>query len=88
MFVESKKWWASKTIWGIIIAVLGFVITNVLQVPGINLPADATVDQTAAAIAAIKAAQGNIGLIIGQITTLAGLVIGVIGRIKAEKTIA
>ena len=86
--LQTKKWWASKTIWGIIIAVLGVVITNVLQVPGINLPTDATVDQAQAAIAAIKAAQGNLGLIIGQLTTIAGLVIGVIGRIQAEKKIA
>jgi hypothetical protein len=85
---QAKKWYLSKTIWGIIIATLGVVITNVLQVPGIELPKDATVDQAQVAIAAIKAAQGNIGLIIGQVTTLIGLVIGVIGRIKAEKTIA
>lgn len=85
---ESKKWYASKTIWGIMIAVLGVLITNVLQVPGIELPKDATVDQAQAAIAAIKAAQGNVGLILAQVTTLVGLVIGVIGRIKAEKIIA
>jgi hypothetical protein len=85
---ESKKWYASKTIWGIMIAMLGVLITNVLQVPGIELPKDATVDQAQAAIAAIKAAQGNLGLIVGQVTTLVGLVIGVIGRIKAEKVIA
>ena len=84
---ESKKWYTSKTIWGIMIAVLGVLITNVLQVPGIELPKDATVDQAQAAIAAIKAAQGNVGLILAQVTTLVGLVIGVIGRIKAEKVI-
>lgn len=84
----TKKWWASKTIWGIIIAALGFVVTHVLQVPGIDLPTDPTVDQAQAAIAAIKAAQGNMGLIVGQVLTLVGLVMGVIGRIKAEKTIA
>jgi len=85
---QTKKWYLSKTIWGIIVATLGVVITNVLQVPGVNLPVDATVDQTQAAIEAIKAAQGNVGLILGQVITLIGLVIGVIGRIKAEKTIA
>jgi uncharacterized membrane protein len=85
---ESKKWYASKTIWGIMIAMLGVLITNVLQVPGVELPKDATVDQAQAAIAAIKAAQGNVGLILAQVTTLVGLVIGVIGRIKAEKIIA
>jgi hypothetical protein len=86
--LQTKKWYASKTIWGIMIAALGVLITNVLQVPGIELPKDATVDQAQAAIAAIKAAQGNMGVIVGQVTTLVGLVIGVIGRVKAEKIIA
>ena len=85
---ETKKWWASKTIWGIIIAVLGIIVTDVLKVPDVNLPADATVDQVRSTLEAIKAAQGNLGLIFGHITTLAGLVLGVIGRIQAEKKIA
>jgi hypothetical protein len=84
----TKKWWASKTIWGIIIAVLGIIVTDVLKVPDVNLPADATVDQVKSTLEAIKAAQGNLGLIIGHVATLAGLVLGVIGRIQAEKTIA
>lgn len=83
----TKKWYASKTIWGIIIAALGIFLSNVLKVD-VTLPSDATVDQTQAAIEAIKAAQGDLGVIAAQITTLIGLVIGVIGRIKAEKIIA
>ena len=84
----TKQWWQSKTIWGIIIAALGFLVSNVLHVPDVNLPSDATVDQAQAAIAAIKAAQGNMAVIIGHIATLAGLVISVIGRVKAEQKIA
>lgn len=87
MFVESKKWWASKTIWGIIIAVLGVIVTDVLKVPDVSIPTDASVDQVKSTLEAIKAAQGNMGLIIGHVATLAGLVLGVIGRIKAEKLI-
>ena len=85
--LETKKWYASKTIWGILIAALGVFLTNVLKVD-VVLPADATVDQTKAAIEAIKAAQGDLGVIAAQITTLIGLVVGVIGRIQAEKRIA
>jgi hypothetical protein len=84
----TKKWWKSKTIWGILIAALGAVITDVLKVPDVTLPADATVDQVKDTLAAIKAAQGNVGVIIGQITTLVGLVLGVIGRVKAESSVA
>ena len=85
--LETKKWWASKTIWGIIVAALGFLISNVLQVPDVTLPSDATIDQVKSTLEAIKAAQGNLGLIFGHIATLAGLVVSVIGRIQAEKKI-
>jgi len=84
----TKKWWKSKTIWGILIAALGAVITDVLKVPDVTLPADATVDQVKDTLAAIKAAQGNVGVIIGQVTTLIGLALGVIGRVKAESSVA
>jgi F0F1-type ATP synthase epsilon subunit len=85
--LETKKWYSSKTIWGIAIAALGILLTNVLKVD-IVLPSDATVDQGQTAIQAIKAAQGNIGVIGAQVITLVGLVVGVIGRIKAEKKIS
>lgn len=84
----TKKWWSSKTIWGIAIAILGVVVTDVLKVPDVTLPADASVDQVKSTLEAIKAAQGDLGLIVGHIATLAGLVLGVIGRIQAEKKIA
>jgi len=85
--VQTKKWWASKTIWGIAIATLGVLLTNILKVD-VVLPTDATVDQTKAAIEAIKDAHGSLPIIAAQITTLVGLVVGVIGRIQAEKKIA
>ena len=34
--MESKKWWSSKTIWGVLIAFLGFILTEKLQVPDIQ----------------------------------------------------
>ena len=82
-----KQWWKSKTIWGIAIAALGVLLTNVLKVD-VVLPTDATVDQTQVAIEAIKAAQGDLSVIAAQVITLIGLVVGVIGRIQAEKKIA
>lgn len=87
MFVEVKKWWQSKTIWGIAIAALGILLTNVLKVE-VVLPSDPTVDQGQAAIEAIKAAQGSVAEIGAQVITLIGLVVGVIGRVQAEKKIA
>ena len=82
-----KNFWASKTIWGIAIATLGVLLSSVLKVD-VVLPTDATVDQTQTAIEAIKAAQGDLSAIAAQVITLIGLVVGVIGRIQAEKKIA
>lgn len=83
----TKVWWQSKTIWGIAIATLGVLLTNVLKVD-VVLPADASVDEAQVAIEAIKAAQGDLSAIAAQVITLIGLVVGVIGRIQAEKKIA
>jgi len=82
----NKQWWKSKTIWGIAIAALGILITNVLKVD-VVIPTDASVEEAATILATIKAAQGNLGIIAGQITSVIGLIIGVIGRIEAEKKI-
>lgn len=82
----TKQWWKSKTIWGIAIAALGLLITNVLKVD-VVIPTDASVEEAAAILATIKSAQGNLGIIAGQITSVIGLIIGVIGRIEAEKKI-
>ncbi len=83
----TKVWWKSKTIWGIAIAALGVLLNSFLKVD-VVLPTDPTVDQTQAAIEAIKAAQGDFAAISTQVITLVGLVLGVIGRVEAEKKIA
>jgi hypothetical protein len=81
--MKSKKWYQSKTILGIIIAAAGFVATQYFQVP-IEVPANADFEQLKAHTEAIKAAQGNVGIIAGQIAAAIGSVIAIIGRINAE----
>lgn len=81
--MEKKKWYQSKTIWGIVIAALGFVATQYFQVP-IEVPANADFEQLKAHTDAIKAAQGNIGIIIGQVIAAVGSVVAIIGRVKAD----
>jgi hypothetical protein len=81
--MQSKKWYQSKTIWGIIVAALGFVATQYFQVP-IEVPANPDFEQLKAHTEAIKAAQGNIGIIAGQVVAAIGSVIAIIGRIKAD----
>jgi len=84
----TKKWYHSKTIWGIAIAAIGFVMTSVLGVQGIAIPQNGDFDQLKAYADAIKAAQGNAGVIIGQLMGAVGTVLAIIGRIKAEEKIA
>lgn len=83
-----KKWYQSKTIWGVLIAALGFVLTEVLKVPEVTLPPDADFNQLKAYVDAINNANGNIGVIIGQVMGVVGTILGIIGRVKAEGKIA
>ena len=85
---DSKKWWQSKTIWGVLIAALGVVISDVFKVPGIILPTDPAVTEAQSIIQTLIASDGNVGVIVGQAVTVFGLIMSVIGRIKAEKVIA
>lgn len=80
----EKKWFQSKTIWGIIIGGLGFLLTEVLKVPDVTLPENADFNQLKEYAEAIKIAQGNIGIIIGQVMGVVGAILGIIGRVKAE----
>jgi len=83
-----KKWYQSKTIWGVLIAALGFVLTEVLKVPDVTLPPDADFNQLKSYVDAINSANGNIGVIIGQAMGVVGTILGIIGRVKADGKIA
>ena len=85
--METKKWYQSKTIWGIVIAFVGYLLSNSLRVPEINLPANADYDLLAQSVKSISDAKGNISVIIGQIMGLFGSIIAIIGRIKADTLI-
>lgn len=84
METTTKSWYQSKTIWGIIIAALGFVISEVLKVPDVQLPPNADFEQLKAYTEAVKAAEGNISVIISQIVSAIGTFLGIYGRITAE----
>ena len=84
--MQKKKWYQSKTIWGIVIAALGFAATSYLQAP-IEVPANADFEQLKAHADAIKAAQGNVGIIIGQVIAAVGSIVAILGRVKADSTI-
>ncbi len=81
--METKKWYQSKTIWGIIVAALGYFMTTI-GVENPTLPENADFDQLKAYAEAIKAAQGNWSAIIGQVLAGIGTIVSIIGRFQAE----
>lgn len=82
-----KPWWQSKTIWGILIAAVGFVISEVLKVPDVVLPENADFEQLQQYVEAVKAAQGNLTVIISQVIAAVGTILAIYGRVKAEAKI-
>ena len=52
--MESKKWYQSKTIWGIIIAFMGYILSTVLKVDEPRLPDNADYQALQAYVEAIK----------------------------------
>lgn len=82
-----KPWWQSKTIWGILIAAAGFVISEVLKVPDVVLPENADFEQLKQYAEAVKASQGNITVIISQVVAAVGAVLSIYGRVVAESKI-
>ena len=86
--MESKKWYQSKTIWGIIIAFVGYLLSNSLQVQDVSVPDNADFDSLKELINQIKDAQGNISVIAGQVMGIIGTIIAIYGRIKSDSKIA
>lgn len=84
----TKKWYSSKTIWGILIAAIGYVASEVLKVPDVQLPQNADFDQMKAYVDAINAANGNLSVIISQVVSAIGTILAIIGRVKAGQKIA
>lgn len=83
--METKKWYYSKTIWGILIALLGFFLSQVLKVD-IKLPESDVL--TPADIESVKLAAEQIknshSSLLSQIMVIVGTLLGVYGRLKAE----
>lgn len=79
-----KKWYQSKTIWGIAIAFLGFILQNILKVE-ISLPENADYETIQKHIEALKMAQNSTMTLISEIMSLVGTLIAIYGRFKAEE---
>lgn len=84
---QSKSWYQSKTIWGILIAAGGFIATQYLQIPA-EAPENADFEQLKSHVEAVKAAKNNIGIIISEVVAAVGSILAIIGRVKADNTIS
>jgi hypothetical protein len=89
--MQTKKWWQSKTIWGVLIAALGFLLNQFLKVD-IQLPQSDVVSNTdfqtlLDSAQKVKDSQGSLGVILAQVLVVVGLVLGVYGRLKTKTTI-
>lgn len=83
-----KKWYQSKTIGGIALAVIGALFVAIGMDPGVTLPPNPDVQQAQEYIAQVKNAEGNVSTIIGVVLNAIGYLVAIWGRIKAETTIA
>ena len=83
--METKKWWQSKTIWGILAAAVG----TFLAAQGVDIapPANADFEQLKQYYEQIRAAQGNIQQLIGIGLSAVGFIVALFGRITATKKI-
>jgi hypothetical protein len=85
--MQTKKWFQSKTIWGVLIALFGFLLNQKLQVD-VQLPENADFEQLKAYADAIKEAHGNLGIIASQLLSGVGTLLAIIGRVKADTQIS
>lgn len=81
--MQTKKWYQSKTIWGIIVAALGYVMASI-GVDSVALPENADFEQLKAYAEAMKAAKGDWATILGQVLAGVGTIVSIVGRFQAE----
>ncbi len=84
--MDSKQWYQSKTIWGIVFAALGTLLMK-FGVDAPQLPANADYEQIALYVQQVKDAQGSLSAIAGIAFSAFGFILALIGRVKADTTI-
>lgn len=85
--MQTKKWYQSKTIWGILITAIAFFAQTYLQAD-ITVPANPDFSQLQDIATQVKAAHGNIGLLINIALGAIGTILAIIGRVKAESKVS
>lgn len=80
--MNTKKWYQSKTIWGLLIATIGFLATKLLGAD-VTVPENADLEQIKTYVEQIQSANGNMGVIFGKVAEIVGFVLAFIGRLNA-----
>lgn len=84
----KKPWFKSTTLWGILIALGGTLLSNFgVSTPDLNLPPNADAETIQAIIAQIKAAHGSLTGILGVVIASIGTLAAIYGRITAKQAI-
>jgi hypothetical protein len=85
----TKKWYQSATIWGVVIATIGALISKFLgvQPADIGIPANPDFDQLKVIADQVVAAKGNLAGIIGAVMTGSGAIVAIYNRVVATAVI-
>jgi hypothetical protein len=84
--MQTKKWYQSKTIWGILITAVAFFAQTYLQAD-ITVPANPDFDQLKQIATQVQSAHGNAALLFNIVLGAIGTIIAIIGRVKAESKV-
>jgi hypothetical protein len=83
---NTKSIWKSKTIWGLIITLIGFIGTEFFKAP--TVPVDADLSQLISIAEQVKTAPNKVQSILSHAFSFFGLILAFVGRIKAETKIS
>lgn len=84
--MQTKKWYQSKTIWGVIITAIAFLVNRYLQVD-ITVPTNPDFDQLKQIADQAKSSHGNMAEIFNTVIGAIGIILTFIGRVKAESKV-
>ena len=85
--MESKKWYQSKTIWGIVIAFAGFLLNQFLGVQDLNIPENADLITIQKHVDRFKNSGSDLMIIASEAMATIGTLLAIVGRVKADSKI-
>lgn len=85
--MKIKNWYQSKTIWGVIMAAIGYFLTVHLGVEGITVPENGDFANLQQYVGEIKETKNSWPSLFGTLISMSGFVLAFIGRIKADTEI-